>query len=616
MKIKYSPVVYVCVLYLLLSAYLIFSYMDFYQYLKGIAVIDLTPIAYVMLTFSIALMVLALFSIFRIPVFHYLFKMLHLWIVIVLGMLAGLQIKYGSMLWNSLSTNAEHTIAKAFPGADPKIFQPLVDLVQTSLRQFKDHLAYILLIIAIVVIVIQVILYLPSSLRYVYHTHISPFRYTLKHVFVSTIILAILLFSANFYMKLDSGVNPKLESLLALETKPVNDKANAFYPMLTIWMPDVADRTAAGKQWVMDYREMLAYFRKQNKPVKIAAYPKYRKIYFQGMSPADQAEINQIYIRRLREKNYKTGKDIQKYVERYRISLNVLHSLYAYKDYQNPLKYTGESYTDSFKNYEASLLVLHRLNLLVGLIENNEVDKSLIKNSFTDFIFDLVVIKNSTDPANKMLFTDKLSITLDFLNTLLQDPAYQNSIIYKPIGYLPILDKAALDYSKIARSRLVYFKSQFDGYTNSVKNSSIAENVFDYTFKYNRTLNCIYNNLNRELNLDNKMALAHLKAQQAQVLKPRLTNMIGDMICGVSTPEYESNYLIKEIEVNGKILMLKARAKALEQAVPAFNMNAFLTNNADKYYNPFTREALKWDGTNNQIYFEYNNGKKNVRVSL
>lgn len=616
MKIKYSPVVYVLVLYLLLSAYLIYSYTDFNQYLTGIELVDLTPVAYMMLIFSIALFVLAAFSIFRIPLFHYLFKMLHLWMVIGIGVIAGLYIKYGTLLWGAVSNNAQHDMANAFPGTDPGIFQPLIHFIQYALNQFRDKFVIIILIAAVIVAIVQVILYLPSSLRYVYHTHISPFKYIFKHIFVSVVVLAAMLVATNFYVKSDGGVNPQVESLLATKTQPVNDAENAFYPMMTVWMPDETNRTAAGKRWISEYGQMVADSGKSGKTMKLTENPFIRKYNSQTMNPLDREEINQIYIKRLRERNYTLGQDVLKYAERYRISLGVVQSLFAYKKYQNPVKYTGKSYTGYFNGYVESLLALHRLNLLVGLIENNEENKLLIKNTFPDYLFDLMAIKNATDPVNKMLFIDKISITMDFLNTLLHDPAYQNSTILKPIELLPVLDKEMLDYSNMARARLLFYKKQFDSYTIAAKSSAVTQNVLDYSFKYNKTLNCIYANLNKELNLDNKTPLAHLEAQKTGVTKPRLVNVAGDIICNVSTPEYESTYFTREVETNGRILMLKARAKALEKGISEFNMTAFLTNNSDKYYNPFTREALKWDSTSKQVYFEYNNGKNNVRVSL
>lgn len=615
-KIKFSPVVYVLGLYLLLGAYLNIVYIDFYQYLKGIELIDLTPIAYLLLAFAILLFVLAFFSIFRIPLFHYLFKMVHLWIVIVTGLLVYFYFKYEPALLAILDSGAEKNLAEAFPVSEGKILLPLTDLVQTALNGLRNNFIEILLVIAVVTGVIQVVLYMPSSLRYVYHTHINPFGYTFRHVFVSVIVLAALLFAVNFYMRLDSSMDPQLATLLTTESSEVSDSENAFYPMLTVWMPNVADRTSTGKQWVADYHAMSAWLKKQNRPVRLAEYPPYRNSRLLGMAPADQAGINQMYIQRLRELNFTADKELVKYAERYRAPLTVLRSLYKYKAYRNPTKYTGIGYTEYFTGYDASLLSLHRLNLLSRLAEQDAADKSLVQDVFADYFFNMMVIKESSDPVNRMLYVEKQVITAELLNTLLQVPGYQNQDFYKLINYLPIMDEKVIDFSGIARSKVLYFKKVFDSHAGHEKPGALPGYLHDYLFKYNKTLNCIYDYMSKELNLDAKSPLIHIRTQQEEIPKARLTNIIGDVVCSDSIPVHIRDYYTRAVEANGSILMLKARSTSIEKGIPDINMNVFLNDNSEKYYNPFTKEALKWDREKKRIYFEYNNGQENLRVQL
>ena len=287
-----------------------------------------------------------------------------------------------------------------------------------------------------------------------------------------------------------------------------------------------------------------------------------------------------------------------------------------YKTYRNPTEFTGIGYTEYFTGYDASLLSLHRLNLLVGLAQQDEAGKSLVKDLFADYFFNQLVIKNSSDPVDKMLHIEKQIITADFLNTLLQVPAYQNQDFYKLINYLPVMDEEALDFSKIARSKVLYFKKQFDNHVSSGESGVMPDYMLAYVFKYNKTLNCIYNNMDRELNLDARSPLMHVKAQQEANPKASLTNVIGDVICSVSIPGHVSDYFTRAVEANGSIMMLKARSASIEQGIPDINMNVFLNDNSEKYYNPFTKEALKWDRDMKRIYFEYNNGEENIRITL
>jgi len=616
MKLKLHPVIYILGIYVALGIYLIFAYFGIYQNLKSIAVVDLTPLVYVVLGLGVALLTLSFFSILRIPLFHYLLKMLNLWVVVLLAALLWLYYKYEIVIWNMVGVDSNSGIVKVFPVSNPEIFKPLTSLLQTGLNGFKLHYLHILLVAAIILAIVQVFFYLPPSLRYVYHTHISPFLYTVKHLFISIVLLAVLLFGLNFYIKLDSGVNPHLETLLASESQPVNADANAFFPLLTIWMPNVTDRATTGKAWVANYNGMIDYFSRAGKPIVASQYPKYEPTEFQGMNPADRGAINKLFVERMTQMNFKPGQDINTYVKRYAYALSALRSLYAYKNYHNPIPYKGFSYTYFLKDYDASMLALHRLNLLEAMAAPKTATKSITNILFSDYFFNLMVIRNCNDPVNKMLYIKKQDITIDFINTLMRNPAYQTGAFYKLINYVPVMSEQDLDYSNIARNKMLFFKNLFNSYENTERSSILANNIFAYAFKYNKTLNCIYANLDKELNLSNLSPTDYLKAQQSGLKKARLTNVIGDTICSVSVPEYISSDFIRAIEANGRIIMLKARSKAYENGIREINVNVFLTNNSDKYYNPFTKQALNWDRDKKQIYFVYNNGKQDVRVSL
>ena len=617
MKIKFSPVVSVFVLYLILGSYLIFTYFNLSQSLALIEIIDLAPIAYAVLTLAAILLTLSLFSLFRIPFFHYLFKMVHLWMLILAGLLWWLYHEYGYLLSEMFSADTQQSIAHAFPVTEPGMFQPLLDLSQHSLTRFREKYVYLLLAVAIVLGVLQVVLYLPSSLRYVYHTHISPLGYTIKHILVSVLLLAPLLLLANFLLKLDAGINPNLAGFLAKVPAEMQVSENAFYPLLTVWLSELDDKSAAGQQWFKEHQQMVAYFTKNNKLVKSREYPQYRKLNLSGMDKSDQAGINQLFVQRLSTHTPEQEKAVLSYAQRYQMPLQAMQKLRAYKQYQNPIDYLEDSHTEYFKDYSGSFLALHRLSLLVSLIGHATGDQVLIKHIMSDYSFNHMIIRNSSDPEVKLLHIKKQTITAELIYSLLQDPGFQNDGMYKLVNSMPALAGEVIDHSNIARKKVKLIKTQIDqGNEQAATLRAAAAYIFDYTFKYHKTLNCIYNDAVRTYNLDGKDPLAHIRSQASTNPKPGMDNLIGNIICLASIPASDSRYYTNAVEASGKLIILKARSKMLEQGIRDININAFLTNNSTYFYNPFTGGALNWDRDARQIFFEYNDGQAMVRISL
>lgn len=616
MKVKFSPVLYIFVFYICLSAYLVYAYFSFQQYLSGIEVVNLAPVAYGLLIFSSIFLALSLFSILRIPLFHYLFKMFHLWIVVLSSLILFFYFKYGHMLSDMFTMDTQQSIANTFPGAQPEMFKPLINLIQTGFKYFKEHVVVYYFIITIVLVIIQIILYMPSSLRYVYYTHISPIKYTFKHILVSLLLLAPLLFGANYYFRLDSSLNPEIERLLTADQQNVKDTDNVFFPMLTIWMPDIPDRISYGKQWISEDRQMLAMFKNINKPVTPVEYPGYRKLLLGGMSKTDQAAINQLFVKRLQKNDIKLDESIYNYVKKYQTPLKLAQSFYGFQYYRNPVNYTDRSYTDFYSDYSESFLSLERLNLLASLIGHGADLRPTIKNISDDYFFNLRMIRSSSDPNVKLLYIEKQSVIVQFLYNLLQNPAFQNGAIYNYINNLPTLIKTVIDQKRIARKNILLLKNQLDLAAQHLSaNQSPTAKIIEYTYKYNKTLNCIYSHAERAYNLDNQEISDYIKRQKSVILKADLDNMIGNVICEAGIPHVKSDIYIKAVETNGRIMILKGRSKLYEDKINEVNIGSFLTNHSDKYYNPFTGEALKWDRDANQIYFKYNTGKENVKVS-
>lgn len=616
MKVKLSPVLSIFIIYICLSAYLIFSYFNLQQRLSGVGVVNLTPVAYGLLILGSVFLALSLFSLFRIPIFHYLFKMLHLWVVIVSGLILWFYFKHGNMLSNMFNTDTQQSIAKNFQVAQPDLFIPLFSLIQHALINFREHVIYLYFALTIILAIVQLILYMPASLRYVYHTHISPVKYTIKHIFVSVLLLVPLLYAANYFFKLDYSLNPDLENLLADKQHDIKDTDNVFFPILTLWLSDLSDSIAYGNQWMTEHKRMLDYFQKLNKPVNPLEYPGYRKLLLSGMSKEDQAVINQLYIKRLLKNEPEIEADILSYANKYQTPLKMTRSFYDYGNYKNPVNYTDRSYTEFYSDYTESLLSLQRLYLLDSLIKHRANVKALIKDISDDYMYNIRMIRTSTDPHVKLLHIKKEIIIAQFLYNLLQHPEFQHDQIYHFISQLPFLVKEVTDQKLIAQKNILLVKHQLDLANQTLTSSqSNPAKIIDYTFKYNKTLNCIYAHATAEYNLDDREISLHLKRQKTDTSKASLDNVIGNIICNANISSGENDIYVRAVEANGGLMILKARSKLYEDKINDLNVAAYLTNRSGDYFNPFTGAALQWDRDAKQIYFEYNDGIHNVKIS-
>lgn len=616
MKFKFNPVQYIFIFYIAISSYLIFSYFSFQQYFKAVQVLNLSPIAYGLLIISSIVLALSLFSLFRIPIFHYLFKMVNLWIIILFGSILYLFFTYRHILTDVINPNAPHKIAEFFPGIQPDTFKPVIDTIQNGLNTLDNRVIMLLLIITVILAIIQIILYLPTSLRYVYFTHVSPFKYTLKHVLVSVLLFAILIFTGNYLFKMDTSLNLNLKNLLSQKQQSVPDSENLFYPMLTMWMPDIPNRIGYGKSWLSGFKNMLANNKNNNMPTNPATLPDYQKLVLGGMNKQDQAAINQLYIMRLVNDDNKVDKEITKYIEKYRAPLQTVHSIYNYKRYQNPITYTVLSYTNYYRNYYGSFLSLQRLNLLQDLINHSTDIELMVKNIRDNYYFNLKVIRHSNDPKVKLLHLEKQAIITQFLYNLLNKPKFQNKNIYHLIDHLPFLAKNGMSQALIAKKVLQLVNTELvQANKNLLRARSNTANFIKYTYKYGKTLNCVFDRATDKYNLGNQNISAYINRPNTSSAKASLDNMIGNAICKTSIADTDDNIFIKSVEINGRIMILKSRKSILENNIKIFNVDSYLNNHSEKFHNPFSGMPLKWDRDTHQIYFEYNNGGEKVKVS-
>lgn len=617
MKIKINPVIIIFTVYLCLGLYLVFAYFSLHSMLAAISTVNLQPFAYVVLTLGVTLSVLSLFSLLRIPFFHYLFKLFHLWILIIIGIVLWVYYEYGYLLSEMFSVDTQQSIVKTFPVTNPDMFQPLIKLFQSVLTHFKQHDIYYLLFAALLMAIVQVILYLPSSLRFVYHSHISPIKYTIKHLLVSVVLFLPLFYIATYYPRLDTRLNPQLEALLAKQPAEIAVDKNAFYPLLSVWLTESQAPVAAGQMWLAEYQKMLAYFRNIQKPLNRDLYPQYRALKLYGMDRQDQERINQLYVHLLNDPDTQDRNELHDYVQRYTGPLQTMAMSRHYKAYANPLNYVDDSVAAYFQQYAQSFLSLHRLFLAQSLLNHTDDQAALLRDINVDYNFNLMVIRSSSDPQVKLMHINKQVITIEFLNTLLQRPAYQNSGMYQQITRLPNLAKLVIDHGNVARHKILLLRQQLDLGQAAAKNMQGASAfIIHYAFKYNQTLNCIYRDAVRKYNLNVMDPASHIRAQEKARPKPGLDNVIGNVICNASLPQGDSAYYTQAVEANGRMMILKARSRILEEGISDVNINAFLTNNAARFFNPFSAAALKWDREAHRIFFEYNNGQEPVRVVM
>lgn len=173
-----------------------------------------------------------------------------------------------------------------------------------------------------------------------------------------------------------------------------------------------------------------------------------------------------------------------------------------------------------------------------------------------------------------------------------------------------------MDQRLIARNTLELHKNDLVQANQKLSNMHSSDgNFIRYTYKYHKTLNCIFDRARTKYNLgdlDISTYIQHLKPINT---KASLDNAIGYAICQKSISDNEDDIFIKSVETNGKIMILKARSKILENKIDIFNISTYLNNHSNQYFNPFTSSPLKWNSDMHQIYFDYNNGNKKIRVS-
>ncbi len=617
MNIKYSPLLYILVFYQLLCGYLFFAYTDFHQYLVGVETVDLAPLAYMVLGTSIMLFILAAFSLLRIPVFHYLFNMLHLWLLLLAGGVLYLYITYEIRIAVTFDSDIEKLLSEHRLAINATVFSPLVYLVDSVLALFRGMAGKILFAVVILGSVIQGMLYMPATLRYIYHTDFSSLRYAIKHIFFSLVLLAPLLLAANYYLQRDDNPEPEMAALLQAKPAPVADSENAFYPMLTLWSMGNGELSAAGRQWLAEFNQMIAWFEKHKQPVVLANYPRIDRLRLGGINVNDRAAINQLYIKRLYSDSTPSSRGISQYGKKYNSALKSLAAIHTFRKYANPLQYNGISYTRFYQDYRQSHLSLHRLYLLMILLAYEAKPDQLITEIGKDLQLNQLVIGQSNDPEVKALFIEKQSITVEFAHVLLKNDAYNNKSMHQMITRLPVPNFNAINMQHIAHTELDYIDRQLKTIRLLATGSQlINENVIDYVFKPNRTLNCIYTDLAKVLNLQGKSLQDYLASQGRVMRKASLINIVGDAICINYAQKHVGIDTARLIELKGKVIILRARSAARKSDIPDLNMTAFLNNNQLKYANPVTGEALKWDRETRRIYFEYTVDNQKTRVAL
>jgi hypothetical protein len=617
MNIKYSPLLYILVFYLLLCGYLFLAYTDFHQYLASVDAVDLVPLAYIVLGTSITLFILAAFSLLRIPVFHYLFNMLHLWLLLLAGGLLYSYITYEIHIAVAFDSDIDTLLSEHRLAINAMVFSPLVYLVDSVLALFRGMAGKILFAVVILGVLIQLMLYMPVTLRYIYHTDFSSLRYAIKHVFVSLVLLAPLLFAANVYLQRDDNPASEMAALLQAKPAPVADSDNAFYPMLTLWSTGDGELSAAGRQWLAEFNQMMAWFEKHKQPVVPANYPGIDRLRLGGMIADDRAAINQLYIKRLYSDGTPSSRAISQYGKKYNSALNSLAAIHTFRKYANPLPYNGISHTHFYQDYQPSHLALHRLYLLMILLAYEAKPDQLVTEIGKDMQLNQLVIRQSNDPLVKSLFIEKQSITVELAHVLLKKDTFNSKSMHNLIAKLPVPDFDAINTRYIAHTELGYMDRQLKTIRSfAVRSELINENVIDYVFKPNRTLNCIYADLAKVLNLQGKSLQDYLASQGRVMRKASLINIVGDAICISYAQKHVGIDTEKLIELKGKLIILRARSAARKSGIPDLNMTAFLNNNQGKYANPVTGEALKWDRETRRIYFEFTVDNKKTRVAL
>lgn len=134
------------------------------------------------------------------------------------------------------------------------------------------------------------------------------------------------------------------------------------------------------------------------------------------------------------------------------------------------------------------------------------------------------------------------------------------------------------------------------------------------TLKPNRTANLrveSYSNISDRTELPGKEYYKRRNDPFVEIpFIERVVNLVGSMQAELG-PAY-MEYADAGFDLDGKIMLLKAKADILYNGISMNDVPGFLEKNKDKYYNVFTGDKLTWKPETGQIMYEGYNQENNI----
>lgn len=185
------------------------------------------------------------------------------------------------------------------------------------------------------------------------------------------------------------------------------------------------------------------------------------------------------------------------------------------------------------------------------------------------------------------------------LDPLLDHPSEE---LYSYIRDLPLLTSKEISLKRALRNESMIVINTFQVYTDERKPESIQYRI---VARPNATRNLLSEAYGHIADLSELPGPAYMELRDEDIADVNWTHYLRTLV-GVSQVEsYQGviSYADAGFQVNGLILLLKAKAAILEAGISDDEIPSFLETHHQEFYNPFTRGPLMWNEEEGVLYY-------------
>jgi hypothetical protein len=246
-------------------------------------------------------------------------------------------------------------------------------------------------------------------------------------------------------------------------------------------------------------------------------------------------------------------------------------------------------------HYALPLLRYHKMLSSYTIFEYQKGNISTAIDQLTESI---AVGRNfsaqSNIPINKLttgqMLENSLSNCLDILLDLEKSPSQELITFIESIDLLSIQERShrkGLYNESLSALNSIAYKGR--GSKKVLRQPNASRNLLAETFSKNADLS--------------EISAVDFAASSARVVETNFSDILRSPRAALWTTYVYSNYMEMGHHINGKILLIKAKAEILAKNISKDQVSQFLENNKNIYYNIYTNEPLIWDNSTNELSF-------------